>query len=747
MTRWHELTGGNPFFVAEFFRHLSSQNAVTGADGSWSELVGDADLPVPPAVRRVTEVRVRSLASTAQEVLEALAVAGRATSEVIAETLTTALDTVVDAVEEAHRAALISPTTSPDGTEYGFAHELIRLAVLAGLTPARRQRLHASIARVIESRDAGQPGLRSAELVHHLCRAGPAVDRGTLLTHLDAAATHAERAAAFEDAVAHLDGALGLIGEHRDARARLLGRRARALCGLGRWDEAQGAWQQAVLLLGQARDVAAIGSLCAQSAGNLFWAGRYDQCATAVQTGLAALGERASPDRARLLALGGKCATFAGDGDGGERLTAEALAVADATGDQSVRAAAAFARTVHHWSVVEPALAVTHARRAAADARAAGALWELADGLGFAQLAHVLAGEIEAVTAIGTELDALVEQLGHYGAAFMRGRARVLQEITTGDLDAVASAAQADLDQCRILGLPWTADSHAWLGLAAFWRGDWDRAEDLYERGIAEDPTGTLSGACWATAFLLRAHRGDDRRCRRMLRDYADRLPGNGRTAGLGEWTSLLAATEGLVLLGHRQEAARHYPAVLRALDAGNVLRGYDNRLIEAVAGLAADASGDHARADAHFRTALRQAQTIPVRLEQPETRRLYGWTLLERGDPADRALVVDLLDEAMTGYRALGMPRHEEIVGDLLTRAISGPDAPGGLTARERDVLVELAAGRTSKEIARTLSISVATVNRHVANLYSKIDARNRTEATRWALRRGLVATDADAP
>jgi DNA-binding CsgD family transcriptional regulator len=53
----------------------------------------------------------------------------------------------------------------------------------------------------------------------------------------------------------------------------------------------------------------------------------------------------------------------------------------------------------------------------------------------------------------------------------------------------------------------------------------------------------------------------------------------------------------------------------------------------------------------------------------------------------------------------------------------------------------------RTSKEIARTLSISVATVNRHVANLYSKIDARNRTEATRWAPRRGRVSTDPEAP
>ncbi|MDT7742726.1 MAG: hypothetical protein QOE59_1804 [Actinomycetota bacterium] len=741
VTRWHELTGGNPFFVTEVFHHLSAEALVLAPDGSWRELADDADLPVPPAVRRVTEVRVRSLPPPTREVLEALAVAEHATAEVLSETLLTASDVVVEAVDDAHRLALLDSATSSAGSGYRFAHELIRLAVLAGVGPQRRRRLHASVARALETTDPERLDVRAAELVHHLCRAGTVVEPERLLTHLDAAAAHAERAAAFEDALVHLDTALGLVGAHRGDRwVQFVERRARALCGLGRWDEAAAAWQDAVHHLGRAHETSAIGALCVEAAGNLFWSGRYDQAMTAVHTGLAALGDQASADRTRLLATGGKCATFAGDHRTGEELTAEALLVAEEVGDRAASAAAGFARTVHHWSVVEPTLAVTHARRAAADARADGALWELADGLGFAQFAHVLAGETGAVAAIGTEIDGLVERLGHYGAAFMRGRARVLHEITGGDLDVVASSARADLDRCRSLGLPWTADSHAWLGLTAFWRGDWSEADELYEQGIAGDPSGILSGACWAMAFLLRAHQGDDRACHRMLRDAPDRLPTLGGTAGLGSWTSLLAVTEGLVLLGHRQDAAHHYPAVLQALAAGNVLRGYDNRLIEGVAGLAAGASGDHARADEHFRRALRQAEAIPHRLEQPEVRRLYAWTLLERGDVGARALAAELLDEAVAGYRAIGMPRHEELARGL--RAAAGTDAAGGLTARERGVLLELAAGRTSKEIARRWSISVPTVNRHIANLYAKIDARNRTEATRWAMGHGLVTT-----
>lgn len=742
--RWHELTGGNPFFVAEVFRHLSVEDALSDAEGSWRELGPDADIPVPPSIRQVTQMRIQGLPRAAQEVLEALAVAGRATVEMLAETASTATSAVVDVVDGALRAAVVVAVTSVHGIEYTFAHELIRLAVLAGIGPPRRQLLHASVARAVEATDPDRLGVRAAEVVHHLCRAGTAADPERMLTHLDAAAAHAADAAGFEDALGHLDTALGLIGPDDERWVRLSVRRARSLCGLGRWDEAEAAWQTSVHRLGQAHLGESIGPLCVEAAGNLFWAGRHEQCMSAVRTGLAALGEQVSVDRVRLLALGGRCATFAGDGEAGERLTGEALAVAEMVGDHSGRAVACFARAVHHWSVVQPAEAVRLGRTAAAEARAGGALWELAEGLGFAQLAHVLAGEVDAVAALGVEIDALVHRLGHYGAAFVGGRGRVLHEIIRGDLDAVEAAAHSDLDQCRALGLPWAADSYAWLGLTAFWRGDWERADGLFHRGLGEDPTGTLSGACWATTFLLRAQQDDHDGCLRMRRTGPGRFPTGDGMAGLGSWTSLLAATEGLALLGRADDAARYYPQVLRAIDAGNVLRGYDNRLVESVAGLAAEAAGDPDRADDHFRRALRQAETMPHRLEQPETRRLYAWTLVRRGGLADRALAVDLLDEAVQGYRAVGMPRHEELVRALRGQALGtvGGGAPGGLTPRERDVLISIAAGQTSKEIARTLSISVPTVNRHTANVYAKIEARNRTEATRWALRHGLVAT-----
>jgi DNA-binding CsgD family transcriptional regulator len=71
--------------------------------------------------------------------------------------------------------------------------------------------------------------------------------------------------------------------------------------------------------------------------------------------------------------------------------------------------------------------------------------------------------------------------------------------------------------------------------------------------------------------------------------------------------------------------------------------------------------------------------------------------------------------------------------------RPRTGP-AGADLTPRELEVLRLLASGDSNGEIAHRLSVSVNTVERHVANLYRKIDARGRADATAFAIRRGIA-------
>ena len=67
-------------------------------------------------------------------------------------------------------------------------------------------------------------------------------------------------------------------------------------------------------------------------------------------------------------------------------------------------------------------------------------------------------------------------------------------------------------------------------------------------------------------------------------------------------------------------------------------------------------------------------------------------------------------------------------------------PPLAEALTARELEVLAELAEGQTNREIAARLGVTERTVKFHVTAILAKLEAGNRTEAVRVALRRGLV-------
>src|SRR5215475_7480522 len=69
-------------------------------------------------------------------------------------------------------------------------------------------------------------------------------------------------------------------------------------------------------------------------------------------------------------------------------------------------------------------------------------------------------------------------------------------------------------------------------------------------------------------------------------------------------------------------------------------------------------------------------------------------------------------------------------------------------ISEREREILRLVATGATNQQIAQKLHISANTVKVHLRNIFAKIDAGSRTEATLYAVRTGLVRVgDAAAP
>ena len=68
-------------------------------------------------------------------------------------------------------------------------------------------------------------------------------------------------------------------------------------------------------------------------------------------------------------------------------------------------------------------------------------------------------------------------------------------------------------------------------------------------------------------------------------------------------------------------------------------------------------------------------------------------------------------------------------------------------LTPRELQVLQLAADGLANKEIAEKLVISAKTVKNHIANIFSKLQVNDRTQAILYGLRKGLITMPSEEP
>jgi DNA-binding NarL/FixJ family response regulator len=294
----------------------------------------------------------------------------------------------------------------------------------------------------------------------------------------------------------------------------------------------------------------------------------------------------------------------------------------------------------------------------------------------------------------------------------------------------------------------------AWAPLAALAQaqGDGALAGALVRQGLPDGPR-TAPGGCYFSGALalqrLAAARaladGDLPGARAWLEAHDRWLAWAGAVAGQAEaqlaWAAYHRAAGDPALAQQRATQALAQASEPRqplALLAAHRLLGE----LATAAGRPADAAG-------HLDQALALAEDCAA----PYERALIQLALAElRAAAGDHAAARALLEEARAVCAPLGaapaLARADALADALAARLAAGEAAPpaagarrpGGLTAREVEILRLIAAGRSNRRIAEELSLSFRTVERHVANLYAKIDAANRADATAYAFRHHLV-------
>ncbi|MCL5952218.1 MAG: response regulator transcription factor [Chloroflexi bacterium] len=103
---------------------------------------------------------------------------------------------------------------------------------------------------------------------------------------------------------------------------------------------------------------------------------------------------------------------------------------------------------------------------------------------------------------------------------------------------------------------------------------------------------------------------------------------------------------------------------------------------------------------------------------------------------------LVNAIYAVARGESSLGPPVAKIVLDAYLHESSANPEDPyQSLTEREREVLILVAQGTTTAQIAAQLNISPNTVNVHRANLMQKLDLHNVAEMAAYAIRHGLIA------
>jgi predicted ATPase/DNA-binding NarL/FixJ family response regulator/DNA-binding XRE family transcriptional regulator len=269
--------------------------------------------------------------------------------------------------------------------------------------------------------------------------------------------------------------------------------------------------------------------------------------------------------------------------------------------------------------------------------------------------------------------------------------------------------------------------------------GNLDRARELFEQALAikrelAEPRSIAIGLANLADVLIRTQRWED----------ADRVLAEAASLGAGipQIDGTIRCNQGN-LASHREDwaaAAEHFEAAIAASQAS----GHPHDAIEATVGLAKvlhrTGRQDEAIAQLQSARALAASLSSPQRIADVEAA-LTAVASPVVASPALTSPALTATGLTSTGPTATGPTSAEVASAPEQPAGSAGSGPPGDLTARQAEVLGLLATGLSNKQIAATLFLSPATVERHLATIYRNLGLTSRVEAARFAIENGLAA------
>ena len=142
---------------------------------------------------------------------------------------------------------------------------------------------------------------------------------------------------------------------------------------------------------------------------------------------------------------------------------------------------------------------------------------------------------------------------------------------------------------------------------------------------------------------------------------------------------------------------------------------------------------------------ALREAMGMPLPpIENPGYKRSVAAARIQLGGQIFTAIWAEgrtmIPEEVLAAQEPVKLPQPVPREPLSMLPAKSSPSYPGGLTAREVEVLRLMAQGLTDAQIAEQLMLSPRTVSWHLSTIYNKIQVSSRSAATRYAIEQRMV-------